>query len=61
VLLTEVDWILGRAQSLTLWRPTTFGDFQVRTTGSHVVCACVTWAPKVVESCSKAQKTWQVF
>jgi len=25
------------------------------------LCTCVTRAPKVVESCSKAQKTWQVF
>jgi len=25
------------------------------------LCASVTLVPKVVESCSKAQKTWQVF
>jgi len=25
------------------------------------LCACVTQVMKVVECCSKAQKTWQVF
>ena len=25
------------------------------------LCASITQAPKAVESCSKAQKTWQVF
>jgi len=42
----------------SLWYPAGFWDFRARTTRSHVALrARVTQAPKVVESCSKAQKT----
>jgi len=50
------------SSALTLWHLATFEVSCAKTTGSHVaLCARVTWAAKVVESCSKAQKTRQVF
>jgi len=47
--------------SLTLWHPGGFEDFAPKNTDRTWLCARLTRALKVVESCSKTQKTRQVF
>jgi len=46
--------------SLTLNASGKFWAFRTKQPNRMWLCTCITRVPKVVESCSKAQKTWQV-
>jgi len=47
--------------SLTLWRPVLFEDFAPKQPEHMWLCVSGTLALKIIENCSKAQKTQQVF
>jgi len=52
---------MGCVLDLTLRRPASFEDSRAKQPDCMWLCTRVTRAPKVVESCSKAKKTRQVF
>jgi len=50
-----------RNNLLTLWCLVGIGDFRAKQPDRTWLCVRVALVQKAVESCSKAQKTWQVF